>query len=42
MRKDKKVSMVEENLWNWFVGWCKQQGMTVTEYLEKHIQSLKK
>ena len=42
MKKDKRIAGIEEEKWNWFVGWIKQKGTTVTKYLEAHIDSLKK
>ena len=41
MKKDVKIFDMDEKLWNWFVGYCKQQGKKVSEVIEEYIQKLK-
>ena len=42
MKKDVIVRNVDTNLWNWFVGYCKQQGKKVGEVVETIILKMKK
>ena len=42
MKKDVIIRNVNEDLWNWFVGHCKQQGLKVGEGLEIIIKNIKK
>ncbi len=40
-KKDVFVRNIDINLWNWFVGSCKQKGKTVGEVLDSFITKLK-
>ncbi|KKL94254.1 hypothetical protein LCGC14_1866510 [marine sediment metagenome] len=41
-KKNQLVRDVDVDLWNWFVGYCKQKGKNVGEVVESLIIKIKK
>ncbi len=41
-KKNQLIRNVDVDLWNWFVGYCKQKGKNVAEVIEGIILNLKK
>ncbi|KKN48603.1 hypothetical protein LCGC14_0651020 [marine sediment metagenome] len=42
IKKTVLIRNVDQDLWNWFVGSCKQKGKKVGEVIENFILKLKK
>ena len=42
MKKNVYLRDVETDLWNWFVGYCKQNGKKVGETLEEIIKKIQR
>lgn len=40
-KKNVMIRNIDINLWNWFVGYCKQKGMNVGDIIESFIKKLK-